>query len=164
MSDQSSVQNFIALEGHLLDDRQYDDWLALYAENAEYWVPSSDDGQILISDPQSEISLIYYPSRAGLEDRVFRIGTKKSSASFPPPRTTHMVSNIMITDSEDARVNVKTSWATYSYKHTKTSVLHGYSEYRLQRFDWENNWKIDKKKVVIQNDYLEHAIDFYSIY
>ena len=65
MSDQSSVQNFIALEGHLLDDRQYDDWLALYAENAEYWVPSSDDGQILISDPQSEISLIYYPSRAG---------------------------------------------------------------------------------------------------
>ena len=32
-----------------------------------------------VEDPQTEISLIYYPNKGGLEDRVFRIRTERSS-------------------------------------------------------------------------------------
>ncbi|MBN0653703.1 hypothetical protein JTM24_33900, partial [Pseudomonas aeruginosa] len=43
---------------------------------------------------QKEISLIYYPNREGLEDRVYRIKTERSGASTPEPRTTHIISNV----------------------------------------------------------------------
>ena len=79
------VQAFLYREARLLDDRQWDDWLACYHPDVEFWMPSWDDDDQLTTDPQREISLIYYPSRAGLEDRVFRIKTERSAASMPEP-------------------------------------------------------------------------------
>jgi 3-phenylpropionate/cinnamic acid dioxygenase small subunit len=46
--------------------------------------------------PAAPISLIYYANRDGLEDRVFRIKTERSSASMPEPRTSHMIANVEI--------------------------------------------------------------------
>ncbi|WP_406179415.1 aromatic-ring-hydroxylating dioxygenase subunit beta [Streptomyces sp. NBC_01006] len=42
------------------------------------------DDDTLTTDPQREISLVHYPSRAGLEDRVFRIRTDCCSATSRP--------------------------------------------------------------------------------
>ena len=99
MSAQSSitlqdVSSFLYREARLLDDREWDEWLECYAPRAEYWMPAWDDDDQLIEDPQSQVSLIYYPNRAGLEDRVFRIKTERSSASMTEPRTCHFISNI----------------------------------------------------------------------
>ena len=33
------VQQFLFHEARLLDERRLQEWLALYAEDAEYWVP-----------------------------------------------------------------------------------------------------------------------------
>ena len=63
-----------------------------YADDVDFWMPSWDDDDKLTTDPQNEISLIYYPSKQGLEDRVFRIKTDRSSASTPEPRTSHTIS------------------------------------------------------------------------
>ena len=38
-----------------------------------YWMPAWDDDDQLVTDPQKEISLIWYGHKGGLEDRVFRI-------------------------------------------------------------------------------------------
>ena len=45
-------------------------------------MPCWDDNDTLTEDPQSEISLIWYGNRGGLEDRVFRIKTERSSATL----------------------------------------------------------------------------------
>ena len=37
------VQAFLYREARLLDDRQWDDWLACYHPDAEFWMPSWDD-------------------------------------------------------------------------------------------------------------------------
>ncbi len=66
-------------EGLLLDEHAWEQWLELYEPDCEYWVPMWDDDGEPTRDPQSELSLIYYQSRSGLEDRVFRIKTGKSS-------------------------------------------------------------------------------------
>ena len=73
----ADIQAFLYREARLLDDEQWDEWLDLYHPDAVFWMPSWDDTDQLITDPQREISLIYYPSRQGLEDRVFRIKTKR---------------------------------------------------------------------------------------
>ena len=80
------VEEFLYREARYLDDRQWDDWLALYQPHAEFWMPSWDDDDKLVENPQTEISLMYYASKQGLEDRVFRIRTERSSATVPDTR------------------------------------------------------------------------------
>ena len=81
----SGVEAFLYAEARALDDRDWDTWLAFYAPGASFWMPAWDDNDRLVENPQAEISLIYYARRSGLEDRVFRIKTERSSAS-PPSR------------------------------------------------------------------------------
>lgn len=90
--DKATLENiaqFLYREARFLDDEQWDDWLECYAPEASFWMPAWDDDDRLTEDPQSEISLIYYPDRQGLEDRVFRIKTERSSATMPDTRTSH---------------------------------------------------------------------------
>ncbi|MCS5932991.1 aromatic-ring-hydroxylating dioxygenase subunit beta [Klebsiella pneumoniae subsp. pneumoniae] len=61
---------------------------AATARRWSHWMPAWGDDDQLTRDPQKEISLIYYPNREGLEDRVYRIKTERSGASTPEPRTT----------------------------------------------------------------------------
>src|SRR5690606_38316593 len=81
----------VAREGWLLDMKAWDEWLDLYLPNAEYWLPCYLEDGSLTADPKAQISLIYYDSKAGLEDRIFRIRTDQSLASRPLPRTAHTV-------------------------------------------------------------------------
>ena len=93
----SEVEQFLYREARLLDDREFDEWLEFYAPDAEFWMPAWDDDDTLVTDPQREISLIWYGNRGGLEDRVFRIKTDRSSAtSLPEPRTCHNITNVEI--------------------------------------------------------------------
>lgn len=60
-------------------------------------MPAWDDYDTLTEDPVNEMSLIYCPNRGGIEDRVFRIKTDRSSAtSLPEPRTGHNLTNIEV--------------------------------------------------------------------
>ncbi|MFE1635567.1 aromatic-ring-hydroxylating dioxygenase subunit beta, partial [Acinetobacter baumannii] len=68
--DKATLENiaqFLYREARFLDDEQWDDWLECYAPEASFWMPAWDDDDRLTEDPQSEISLIYYPDRQGLE-------------------------------------------------------------------------------------------------
>ena len=72
---------FLYKEARLLDDRQFDEWLQCYQPDSEFWMPAWDVDDRLTEDPQNEISLIYYDNRGGIEDRIFRIKTDRSSAT-----------------------------------------------------------------------------------
>ena len=83
---QNEVEQFLYREARYLDDREFEKWLECYADDVVYWMPCWDDADLLTEDPQTEMSLIYYPNKGGLEDRVFRIRTERSSAtSLPEP-------------------------------------------------------------------------------
>ena len=56
---ETQIAAFLYREARLLDDRQWDEWLTCYADDASYWMPAWDDDDQLTEDPQSEISLIY---------------------------------------------------------------------------------------------------------
>ncbi|MCP5984821.1 benzoate 1,2-dioxygenase small subunit, partial [Klebsiella pneumoniae] len=76
----------------------------------------------LTRDPQKEISLIYYPNREGLEDRVYRIKTERSGASTPEPRTTHIISNVELLGESDEGLEVRYSWVTWSHRYQHTDA------------------------------------------
>jgi len=66
-------------EAYYLDAQRWDEWLAMFADDCEYWMPAWKGEHELTDNPKREISLIYYGTRAGLEDRVWRIRSGQSS-------------------------------------------------------------------------------------
>ena len=155
------VKAFLYREARLLDDERWDDWLACYAPNASFWMPSWDDDDRLTEDPQSEISLIYYPDRQGLEDRVFRIKTERSSATMPDTRTSHNISNVEIIEQDGSKVTVRFNWNTLSYRYKKSYSYFGMSRYEID-FSSEQP-QILSKYVVLKNDYINQVIDSYHL-
>jgi benzoate/toluate 1,2-dioxygenase subunit beta len=157
-----AIRQFLYQEARLLDDKDWDAWLACYAPNAEFWMPSWDDDETLVSDPQSEISLIYYGHRGGLEDRVFRIKTDRSSAtSLPEPRTSHNISNVEILEQTDSICRLRFNWVTFSFRYKTVDTYFGASFYTLDITGPAP--LITNKKVVLKNDYIHHVVDIYHI-
>ncbi|MEE3215676.1 MAG: benzoate 1,2-dioxygenase small subunit [Pseudomonadota bacterium] len=155
------IQAFVYREARLLDDRQWDEWLTLYAKKAEFWMPCWDDDDTLTQDPHSEISLIYYPNREGLEDRVYRIKTERSGASTPEPRTTHQITNIEVLKDEGDVVEVRFNWHTLSHRYKQTDSYFGVSYYTLDTSG--DAPLITRKKVQLNNDYIHQVIDVYHV-
>ncbi|WP_280554021.1 benzoate 1,2-dioxygenase small subunit [Halomonas sp. 25-S5] len=155
------IQAFLYREARLLDDRQWDDWLACYRQDAEFWMPAWDDDDQLTRDPQSEISLIYYPNREGLEDRVYRIKTERSGASTPEPRTTHQITNLEVLKEEGDTVEVRFNWHTLSHRYKTTDSYFGSAFYTL---DVSGETPLITRKVVqLNNDYIHQVIDVYYV-
>ncbi len=155
-----SIQRFLGKEALLLDDKKWDEWLELYRPDAEYWVPAWDDLGETTTDPQAEISLIYYPTRGGLEDRVYRIRTGRSSATMPPMRTCHLFSLLAAEERQD-RVWVRTSWMVQSFREDETLTYYGWAEYDL--VPEGDSWVIARKKTVVLNDLSRTMLDVYNI-
>ncbi|OWJ64498.1 benzoate 1,2-dioxygenase small subunit [Inquilinus limosus] len=157
-----AVQQFLYREARYLDDRDWDAWLALYAPEVEFWMPAWDDDDELVTDPQSEISLIWYGNKDGLEDRVFRIRTERSSAtSLPEPRTGHGISNVEILEQGGGECRLRFNWVTLSYRYKTVDTYFGTSFYTLDTTGPEP--RITRKKIVLKNDYIHHVIDIYHV-
>ncbi|WP_460371411.1 benzoate 1,2-dioxygenase small subunit [Pseudomonas sp. Tul1A2] len=156
-----TVRDFLFREARYLDDGQWDQWLELYAADATFWMPAWDDNDTLTEDPQSEISLIWYGNRGGLEDRIFRIKTERSSATIPDTRTSHNLSNIEIVVQSADECQVRFNWHTLSFRYQVTDSYFGSSFYTL---DLRGEQPLIKaKKVVLKNDYVRQVIDIYHI-
>jgi len=156
-----SVRDFLYREARYLDDGQWDQWLELYAADATFWMPAWDDNDTLTEDPQSEISLIWYGNRGGLEDRIFRIKTERSSATIPDTRTSHNLSNIEIVEHSADQCQVRFNWHTLSFRYQVTDSYFGSSFYTLDLRGEQP--QIKAKKVVLKNDYVRQVIDIYHI-
>jgi benzoate/toluate 1,2-dioxygenase beta subunit len=155
------VTNFLYREARLLDDRQWDEWLACYSPKVVYWMPAWDDDDQLVEDPQQHISLIYYPNRDGLEDRVFRIKTERSSASMPEPRTSHFIANVEVVEQRAGELDVRFNWQTLSHRYKATDTFFGTSFYTLDTS--ADALVILNKKIVLKNDYIHQVIDVYHV-
>ena len=150
-------------EARLLDEQRWDDWLALYLEDCEYWMPAWKADSTMTSDPKTELSHIYYATRAGLEDRVVRIRSGKSAASTPMPRTAHIVGSVLALESPSDRLRLGSNWVCHVFfpRSRENHAFFGRTEHELTLR--EGDWRIAKKKILLQNDYIPTMLDVYCV-
>ena len=103
------------------------------ARLAQADVPAWDDNDQLVENPQTEISLIWYGNRSGLEDRVFRIKTERSGASTPEPRTSHNISNVEILAERGDEVDVRYNFLTLNHRYKVDDQFFGTCFVTLRR-------------------------------
>ncbi len=166
----AEVTAFLHDEALALDERRWADWLALFCPDCEYWVPAwkSEDEQT--TNPRRELSLIYYPARAGLEDRVWRVDSRRSVASAVLPRTQHLISNVRVTAVRDLpgpdpmrEIDLRCEWTVHQYLPRERSVELFFGRYQQCLVQVAGGLRTRRKKIVLLNDYLPARIDFYSL-
>jgi benzoate/toluate 1,2-dioxygenase beta subunit len=128
-------------EARLLDQLRYDDWLALYAPECIYWVPSTPNA----GDPRREISVMF-DDRRRLEDRIYRFRTGYAWSQAPASRTVRLVTNVEVfaTARDESRM-VRSNFLISEFWGDETRVLTGWAGHRLVRDGAE--WKIEAKQV-----------------
>lgn len=159
--DYNAIQQFLYREARYLDDREWEKWLECYSKDVEYWMPCWTDDDELTTDPQSQVSLIYYPNRRGLEDRIFRIQTERSSASTPEPRTSHSVHNIEILEDRGNEIDLRYNFHTLNFRYRVTDQYFGAIFVTLRKDG--DDFKIARKKIALKNDYIRQIIDVYHV-
>lgn len=85
------VEEFLYQEAKLIDEHRYEEWLALWSEDALYWVPCNSDD----ADPMRQ-AMIIYDNRARLEERVYRLTSGAAWAQQPQSRTRRLISNVEV--------------------------------------------------------------------
>jgi 3-phenylpropionate/cinnamic acid dioxygenase small subunit len=77
---------FVYTEARLLDERRYDAWLDLFAEDGRYWVPMSPE-QTDFQHTQS----ILVEDKLLLRARIERLRSGKAYSDMPPARCQHVL-------------------------------------------------------------------------
>lgn len=157
----AQAANLLNREAYLLDRRDWDGWLALYAEDAVYWAPAFASDDEMTSDPDQEVSLMYM-DRNGLAARIFRVESGDSYASDPLPWTAHLVTNILVTRVQVDEIDVSASWLVHSFSRVYGTIQRGgLYDYTLRRD--AKGLLIAGKKIMIFDDRITGPLDFYNI-
>ena len=153
------IEEFLYHEVELLDDRRYEDWLALFTDDARYFMPMRRNV------PHTELDREF--TREGLDvnwfdegkdtlsRRVKQILTGVHWAEEPPSRICHMISNVRVLAGGPASAEVTVGCRFLIYRNrveTETDLLVGKREDVLRRED--GRWRIARRKIVLDQSVL----------
>jgi 3-phenylpropionate/cinnamic acid dioxygenase small subunit len=156
------IEDFLYHEAELLDERRYQDWLALVAEDVRYWMPMRRN--VKIGEQEREFTRAdhdinwFDEGKETLERRVKQILTGIHWAEEPVSRISHMVSNVQLLEAtpsvaDAAEVAVKCRFLVYRNRvETETDILCGKREDLLRR-DGEG-WQIARRKIILDQSVL----------
>jgi 3-phenylpropionate/cinnamic acid dioxygenase small subunit len=139
-----NVEQFLYHEARLLDTQRYEEWLALFTDDATYWVPLEQNQR----DPL-ETSSIIHDDRTLLELRVKQARHPRAHARQPLARTVHQVGNVMVSEEGKNEIKVNSTLQLVEFRAEKQRVWGALVEHRLRRVN--GSFKIAHKRVDLVN-------------
>jgi 3-phenylpropionate/cinnamic acid dioxygenase small subunit len=142
------AERFLFAEARLLDERRFDEWEALFTDDAVYWLPIDPD-----RDPARAVAIIY-DDRPRLHERIYRLTKTPVLDQNPASRTIHFVSNVEVLDGDGAEALVHCRQLIAEMRPggpgqqglNTPRLFAARCEYRLRKVD--EAWRIALKKVV----------------
>jgi 3-phenylpropionate/cinnamic acid dioxygenase small subunit len=156
------IEQFLYREAELLDDRRYEEWLALFAEDAQYFMPMRRN--VPHDEPEREFTRDGFDvnwfdeGKDTLTRRVKQILTGIHWAEEPPSRICHMISNVQVVTATppgptSGEVTVKSRFLVYRNRvETETDFLVGKREDLLRRVN--GGWQIARRKIILDQNVL----------
>jgi len=146
-------------EAQLLDERRFDEWLALFTADGRYSVPCGEKG-----DP-GPITHLVSDDHSGIEDRVWQIQHPRRFSQNPPSRTTHMISNVLVDAAEGDDIAVHSAILVHEMRKTQggkgeTRSFAGHCEHVLRHEDGalriasKTIWLIDRELPIYNLTFL----------
>jgi 3-phenylpropionate/cinnamic acid dioxygenase small subunit len=164
------LENFLYAEADLLDNRRYEEWLDILAEDIRYWMPLRRNfkfGQESQENSRELEELAWFDeNKTTLSLRVKQIMTGIHWAEEPPSRISHFVTNIRIVEAapsirKPTEVKLSSRFLVYRNRlQDETDILAGKREDVLRRQN--EQWKIARRNIFLdQNVLLSKSLTFF---
>jgi 3-phenylpropionate/cinnamic acid dioxygenase small subunit len=144
----SEVEQLLYHEAWLLDRGRLDEWLALFTDDATYWIPLQADQ----ADPLTTSSIVYDDRRL-LEVRVRQFQHPRAHARLPAPRTVHQVGNVQVLEAGASELRVGSTLILVEYRRERQRVWGAVVEHRLRRTS--GGLRIAAKRIDLVNSEAE---------
>ena len=164
------VADFLYREAELLDERRYQDWLDLLADDIRYWMPMRRN--VKYGEEGREFTRAvtdvnwFDEGKETLSRRVKQIETGIHWAEEPVSRISHLVANVRLVEAmpsvaEAREAQVRCRFLIYRNRvETETDILVGKREDLLRRDGAD--WKIARRKIILdQNVLLSKNLTFF---
>jgi 3-phenylpropionate/cinnamic acid dioxygenase small subunit len=147
-AEYKAVEAFLYKEARFADESRYDEWEALWEEDAVYWVPATTRED---ADPNRHISHIY-DNRARIATRIRLLKSGYRYSQTPASSMRRLISNIEIEKTDQGEFVVGSNFLllelSIQAKH-ETHLWGGRTTHKLRRADGE--FKMFWKNVVLVN-------------
>jgi 3-phenylpropionate/cinnamic acid dioxygenase small subunit len=164
------ITDFLYREAELLDERRYQEWLGLLADDIRYWMPmrrnvkfGEEEREFTRAD--SDINW-FDEGKDTLGRRIKQIETGIHWAEEPRSRLSHLVTNVQLQGAEPSfavprEVSVTCRFLIYRNRvETETDILVGRREDLLRRNG--AGWLLARRKIILdQNVLLTKNLTFF---
>ena len=160
------VDQFLYGEAALLDERRYEEWIDLMADDIHYFMPIRRNVKFgewdrENSDSASEISW-FDEGKDVLEGRVRQLMTGVHWAEEPVSRIRHIVSNVRIVGTDGDLVTVSDNFFVWHNRLLEeVNLFVGRRDHVLRR-DPQTGFKVVKRSILLdQNVLLAKVVTFF---
>jgi 3-phenylpropionate/cinnamic acid dioxygenase small subunit len=150
---QREIEQFLYLEARLLDERQWETWYSLLADDIHYWLPARYNR--FVREIDDEFSppggmAHFDDDKESMGRRVVRLTTGMAWAENPPSRTRHLVSNVWVRPAEQAdEFHVQSAFLVYRNRAgDEVDVWAGRRDDLLRRLS-PRRWQIAKRRITL---------------
>ena len=143
-----AVVEFLHREARLADEARYAEWLALWTDDAVYWVPATTDPA---ADPDQHLSHIY-DNRGRLETRIKLLQTGYRFSQEPASPMRRLIANIEVAPAENGELVAESNFALAELAIQARREMHwwvGRATHRLRPVGGE--LRMCRKTVVLVN-------------
>ena len=150
------VERFYYDEAALLDSHRYDEWLALFSDDARYFMP------IRRTRTQRELDkeftkpgemAFFDDTKQLLAGRIAKLKTGRSWAEDPPSRTRHLITNVRIVKDDGRTLEVESNFHLYRTRlNSEETSWIGSRHDVLRRV--EGSFRIADRKIFLEQTVL----------
>jgi 3-phenylpropionate/cinnamic acid dioxygenase small subunit len=157
-----SIVSFVYRESDLLDANQLEDWLALYSDDAHYWIPldwtphveGTATRQYGTGAGSQRVNIVY-DDMARLRDRITRMRSGSFWDETPPSRVVRLLTNVearseYLDDQGRSHVIVHAKTLVRQVRRERENVLVGQVTHDLIEVS-DLSWQIFLKKITLVN-------------
>ena len=140
------VEQFLFMEARIQDTHAYDEWEALWEDDAIYWIPANGHD----TDPEREMSIVYdNRSRIGL--RIAQLKTGRRHTQTPRSELARLISNIELGELSADEIDVRANVMVFEDSQRGETVWAARLEYRLRLV--AGQFRLVRKKVGLVNNH-----------
>jgi biphenyl 2,3-dioxygenase beta subunit len=116
MVRQYEVERFYYDEAALLDSHRYEEWLALFSDDAHYFMPirrTRTQHELDKEFTQPGEMAFFNDTKMLLAGRIAKLKTGRSWSEDPPSRTRHLITNVRVVKDDSRKLEVESNFHLY---------------------------------------------------
>ena len=142
---QLAVERFLYRQAEVLDEKRWEEWLALFTEDGHYWMPVSDD-----QEDGEGVPNIFWENTNMMKMRIRRNNHPQAHSQAPQNRLCHVVSNVIV-ESEDPSGDVVVRSRFHCAEYLRYDVRSFTGKYRHYLKKTADGYRIALQRVDLVN-------------